>query len=129
MMLFICCDVILHIDVSTIRNRLQRYKKNPTFANIVGLFFKKNAFLHLKTLRGVVGLDGFGLLTGKTVHLNRGQVIVLSFYPITTSRTIISTKPSAKPMVERLECVPLEASGMSSSTTTYIIAPAAKANR
>ena len=43
------------------RNRLQRYEKNPTFANIVGLFFKKNAFLHLKTLRGVVGLDGFTL--------------------------------------------------------------------
>ena len=32
-------------------------------------------------------------------------------------------------MVLRLECVPLEASGMSSSTTTYSIAPAAKANR
>ena len=27
-----------------------------------------------------------------------------SFYPITTSSTIISTKPMAKPMVLRLEC-------------------------
>ena len=36
-------------------------KKNPTFANIVGLFFKKSALLHLKTLGGIVGLDGFTL--------------------------------------------------------------------
>lgn len=35
----------------------------------------------------------------------------LFFYPMTTSRTIIRTKPSAKPIVERLECVPLEALG------------------
>ena len=41
-----------------------------------------------------------------------------SLYPITTSSTIISTKPTAKPMVLRLECRPLEASGISSSTTT-----------
>ena len=39
-------------------------------------------------------------------------------YPITTSSTIISTKPMAKPMVLRLLCWPLEASGISSSTTT-----------
>ena len=32
--------------------------------------------------------------------------------------TIISTKPMAKPMVLRLECLPSDASGMSSSTTT-----------
>ena len=39
-------------------------------------------------------------------------------YPITTSSTIIRTKPMAKPMVLRLECLPVEASGISSSTTT-----------
>ncbi len=31
-------------------------------------------------------------------------------YPITTSKTIISTNPTAKPMVLRLECSPEEAS-------------------
>ena len=41
-----------------------------------------------------------------------------SFHPITTSSTIISTKPMAKPMVLRLECSPSLASGISSSTTT-----------
>ncbi len=38
--------------------------------------------------------------------------------PSTTSSSIINTKPMPKPMVERLECSPSEASGMSSSTTT-----------
>ncbi len=49
-------------------------------------------------------------------------------HPITTSSTIITTKPMAKPIVLRLECCPLDASGMSSSTTTYSMAPAAKAS-
>ena len=44
-----------------------------------------------------------------------GQVF---FYPITTSSTIMSTKPMAKPIVLRLECSPPLASGISSSTTT-----------
>lgn len=39
-------------------------------------------------------------------------------YPITTSSTIISTNPRAKPMVLRLLCSPLDASGISSSITT-----------
>ena len=38
--------------------------------------------------------------------------------PSTTSSTIMSTKPRAKPMVARLECSPSLDSGMSSSTTT-----------
>ena len=46
------------------------------------------------------------------------ELEVHRFYPNTTSRTIMRTKPMAKPMVERLEWVPCEASGMSSSTTT-----------
>ena len=50
-------------------------------------------------------------------------------YPSTTSITIIRTKPMAKPIVERLVWAPWAVSGMSSSTTTYIMAPAAKANR
>ena len=50
-------------------------------------------------------------------------------YPSTTSITIIKTKPMAKPIVERLVWAPWAVSGMSSSTTTYIMAPAAKANR
>lgn len=37
-------------------------------------------------------------------------------YAITTSSTIISTKPIANPMVLRFVCRPVEASGMSSST-------------
>ena len=45
-------------------------------------------------------------------------VIIFLFYLITTSSTIISTKPMAKPMVLRLLCWPLEASGISSTTTT-----------
>lgn len=39
-------------------------------------------------------------------------------YPNTTSKVIIRAKPMEKPMVERLECSPSDASGMSSSTTT-----------
>ena len=39
-------------------------------------------------------------------------------YPITTSSTIISTNPTAKPMVLRLLCGSDEDSGISSSTTT-----------
>ncbi len=50
-------------------------------------------------------------------------------YPSTTSITIIRTKPMAKPMVDRLVCSPCAVSGISSSTTTYIIAPAANASR
>ena len=41
-----------------------------------------------------------------------------SYYPITTSSTIMSAKPRAKPTVAMLECLPCEASGISSSTTT-----------
>ena len=50
-------------------------------------------------------------------------------YPRVTSRIIINTNPSAKAMVPQLECLPSDISGISSSTTTYIIAPAAKARR
>ncbi len=52
------------------------------------------------------------------VELCRFHNLYIFFYPITTSSTIISTKPMAKPMVLRLLCWPLEASGISSSTTT-----------
>ena len=50
------------------------------------------------------------------MHLTGGAHRVI--HPITTSNTIISTKPTAKPIVLRLECSPDEASGISSSTTT-----------
>ena len=39
---------------------------------------------------------------------------------------VFSVKPRAKTTVPRLECSPSDISGISSSTTTYIIAPAAK---
>ncbi len=54
-----------------------------------------------------------GSYTGKFFILG-----LFSVYPITTSSTIINTKPIAKPMVLRLLCCPLEAYGISSSTTT-----------
>lgn len=50
-------------------------------------------------------------------------------YPKTTSRIIISTNPKANPMVEMFVCFPCEASGINSSTTTYIIDPAEKASK
>ena len=52
------------------------------------------------------------------------------YYPSATSRIIMTVKPIMKPMVARSvsRFVPLRASGMSSSTTTYIIAPAANAS-
>ena len=50
-------------------------------------------------------------------------------HPNTTSKIIITQKPMANENVERLLCVPRLASGISSSTTTNSIAPAAKAKR
>ncbi len=42
---------------------------------------------------------------------------------------IITKNPTAKPITDILECRPADAPGISSSTTTYIIAPAAKPNK
>ena len=50
-------------------------------------------------------------------------------YPRATSRTIISVNPIATPIVPMLECLPFCDSGISSSVTTYIIAPAANERR
>ena len=49
-------------------------------------------------------------------------------YPRATSKTIMSTKPKATPMVPMLVWRPCWVWGMSSSVTTYIMAPAAKAS-
>ncbi len=49
-------------------------------------------------------------------------------YPRATSKTIMSTKPRATPMVPMLVWRPCWVWGMSSSVTTYIMAPAAKAS-
>lgn len=46
-------------------------------------------------------------------------------YPSATSRTIMSVNPSAKATTPTLLCRPAWVSGMSSSTTTYIMTPAA----
>ena len=46
-------------------------------------------------------------------------------YPNATSKIIITTNPIATPIVPIFECSPACDSGISSSTTTYIIAPAA----
>ena len=48
------------------------------------------------------------------------------FYPSATSRIIIVTKPNENTTVPMFVCFPSDISGINSSTTTYIIAPAAK---
>ncbi len=50
-------------------------------------------------------------------------------HPSATSSTIITLKPAAKNTVPTLECCPCDISGISSSTTTYSMAPAAKLSR
>ena len=45
-------------------------------------------------------------------------------YPSATSSTIITLKPTAKNIVPTFECSPCDISGISSSTTTYSMAPA-----
>ena len=50
-------------------------------------------------------------------------------HPSATSSTIITLKPTAKNTVPTLECCPCDISGISSSTTTYSMAPAAKLSR
>ena len=61
------------------------------------------------------------------IHIDLYQI---SFYPRATSSIIIMVNPIMQPAVARcvLSWEPLCASGMSSSTTTYIIAPAANAS-
>lgn len=53
-------------------------------------------------------------------------MILLPGYPSVTSRIIINRKPPMTLRVPLLECSPRCASGISSSTTTYIMEPAAK---
>ena len=50
-------------------------------------------------------------------------------YPSATSRAIIRLKPRANRRTPTWECSPAAISGISSSTTTYSIAPAAKLSR
>lgn len=50
-------------------------------------------------------------------------------YPKATSNTIIKAKPKASPIVPISVCLPYCDDGISSSVTTYIIAPAAKASK
>ena len=59
-----------------------------------------------------------------------GEVALHSnpYQPSATSSIIISVKPRAKKMVPMFECSPSDISGISSSTTTYSMAPAAKAS-
>ena len=52
-----------------------------------------------------------------------------SRHPSATSSTIITLKPTAKNTVPTLECCPCDISVISSSTTTYSMAPAAKLSR
>ena len=56
-------------------------------------------------------------------------MLLSSVQPSVTSRIIITTKPREKAIVPILECFPSDISGISSSTTTYIMAPAAKARK
>ena len=50
----------------------------------------------------------------------------IRFYPRATSSIIMIKNPAMTPIVPAWECFPIFASGINSSTTTYIIAPAAK---
>ena len=54
---------------------------------------------------------------------------LFSNYPSATSNIIIIINPNANPIVVILECSPSTDSGNNSSTTTYIIAPAANDNK
>ena len=65
------------------------------------------------------------LETAQLLQISRSYVSRLE----TTSRTIIRLNPTAKSTVPISECSPCDISGMSSSTTTYSMAPAAKLSR
>ena len=51
------------------------------------------------------------------------------FQPNAISKIIITTNPKVKPATPKNDLFPLWISGINSSTTTYIIAPAAKDNK
>ena len=63
-----------------------------------------------------------------SLHIRKGISYSLSlfcyFYPRATSSDIITVNPTAKKIVPRSECSPWDISGISSSTTTYSMAPA-----
>lgn len=68
-------------------------------------------------------------LTGSpAVHEYFCKMVEFS-YPSATSSAIIRVNPKANISTPILECSPSDISGMSSSTTTYIMAPAAKDRR
>ena len=62
-------------------------------------------------------------------HLFFANARFLFHYPSATSSIIIITNPIQNPIVPMLECFPVDASGINSSTTTYNIAPAANASK
>ena len=53
----------------------------------------------------------------------------MKFYPSAISKIIIRINPNENPKIPKLECCPSCKSGINSSTTTYNIAPAAKASK
>lgn len=61
-----------------------------------------------------------------TIVKNCKTCINIKSHPNATSSTIITVNPSIAPIVERSVSFPICDSGISSSTTTKIIAPAAK---
>jgi hypothetical protein len=74
----------------------------------------------------------------KAVHENRSNAVQYSVpqarqrsdplcYPRATSNVVITAKPDIAPMVATSVCFSSWDSGINSSTTTYIIAPAANA--
>ena len=56
-------------------------------------------------------------------------MVYLLYYPNATSSIIIIINPNAKQIVPKSDSSPDDDSGINSSTTTYIIAPAAKVNK
>ena len=71
-------------------------------------------------------MAGFSPLTQAAFS---AQSLLRLVYPSATSRAIMRVNPAANNSVAMLEWLPSDISGISSSTTTYIMAPAAKLSR
>lgn len=66
--------------------------------------------------------------TGNPIKFEQGMIVCLISYPRATSSIIMIMKPTIKLNVARSVLLLAWESGISSSTTTNIIAPAANAN-
>lgn len=88
----------------------------------VSMYFYQNKNTHL--LVQIFSLFGNIIIPQK----NKLSTFFVNIHPSAISSTIITENPIAKNSVPTSEFSASEISGTSSSTTTYIIAPAAKAS-